>query len=83
MNNVTVYCRDQAVVPAGSTRNGSLLKPLKDLYARVQLIRTISAERKALAGLSDRDLLDIGITRSEAGLEARRRYYDLPRHRSW
>jgi uncharacterized protein YjiS (DUF1127 family) len=41
----------------------------------------VSAERHALAGLNDRMLKDIGITRSEADLESRRDFFDIPEGR--
>lgn len=42
---------------------------------------SISAERRSLAGLDDRMLKDIGITRSHAQWESGRDFFDVPEHR--
>ncbi|MEM7289195.1 MAG: DUF1127 domain-containing protein [Pseudomonadota bacterium] len=41
----------------------------------------IKDERKALAGLTDEQLRDIGLTREQAKREAGRSYDDVPEHR--
>ncbi|MEM0922004.1 MAG: DUF1127 domain-containing protein [Pseudomonadota bacterium] len=40
---------------------------------------TVSAERRHLARLSDRELADIGLDRVDAEREAARPFWDLPR----
>jgi uncharacterized protein YjiS (DUF1127 family) len=38
----------------------------------------VRSERRALAGLDERSLKDIGATQSTAGAEAQRRFWDVP-----
>ncbi len=44
----------------------------------LQLARSVRAERKALAKLTDRELRDIGIARADAEYESKRSSLDLP-----
>lgn len=43
-------------------------------------LATLRRQRNALAGLSDAALEDIGVTREEARIEARRPLWDVPNH---
>ena len=42
---------------------------------------SVAAERRSLAGLDDRMLKDIGISRSHAQWESGRDFFDIPEHR--
>jgi len=47
----------------------------------IRLMRSVARERRVLARLSDRELRDMGISRADAQLEARRSRFDLPEYR--
>jgi uncharacterized protein YjiS (DUF1127 family) len=49
-----------------------------DLIARLQLGVAARAQRKALARLDTAALADIGLSRAEAEIEARRPLWDVP-----
>lgn len=46
---------------------------------RLSTVITLARSRRALAGLDKAALRDVGLTQSEARLEARRPFWDLPR----
>lgn len=61
----------------------------KDLLGRLTLVLSVSVDqllratsvkrqRHHLAQLSDRELQDLGITRAQAQVEAKRSFWDLP-----
>lgn len=51
------------------------------LLARLRLALQVAAERRRLGELSDRDLSDLGLSRSDAADESRRAVWDLPARR--
>jgi uncharacterized protein YjiS (DUF1127 family) len=51
---------------------------IRVLWARLRLVPAIWRERRALARLTDDELLDVGLTRQQALVESRRRLLDLP-----
>jgi uncharacterized protein YjiS (DUF1127 family) len=55
----------------------AVLRLVRFLEAAVR----IAAERRALTGLDDRMLRDIGLSRSLADREASRDFLDVPEHR--
>lgn len=57
---------------------GKLVHFIREQYALDVLREQIKSERKTLAGLSDEQLRDIGVTRSQANQEALRGYGDIP-----
>ncbi|MEM7068048.1 MAG: DUF1127 domain-containing protein [Pseudomonadota bacterium] len=54
---------------------------LKRFYELEKLKSEIRAERDQLAKLTDQELLDMGITRSQAMREAKRKFNDIPKSR--
>ncbi|MEP2784046.1 MAG: DUF1127 domain-containing protein [Pseudoruegeria sp.] len=50
------------------------------VLARVALIHDVWQQRRALRGLEDTQLKDLGLTRSLAHEESQRPLWDLPRH---
>ncbi len=46
---------------------------------RLSTVITLARSRRALAGLDKAALRDVGLTASEARIEARRPFWDLPR----
>ncbi|WP_246040435.1 DUF1127 domain-containing protein [Roseovarius arcticus] len=46
---------------------------------RLSTVITLARSRRALAGLDNAALRDVGLTPSEARIEARRPFWDLPR----
>ncbi len=57
-----------------------LLAQTKKVWARIIYWREISVSRAELANLSDFRLEDIGMSRAEAELEARRPFWDTKPH---
>lgn len=55
--------------------------PLAHLASLWRLREQVRNERKALAKLSDRMLVDIGVSREDATREAARQSWDLPKSR--
>jgi len=83
MNNVMQHSCEVETSP----RSGA---SVRDLVTRIwayrgvfSRMRALSAERRVLLKMTDRELRDIGITRAEAEQEARRPSFDMPRHRQW
>jgi hypothetical protein len=54
---------------------------LSDLLGRVVLAYRVFGERRALMGLGDPTLKDIGLSRADVYREATRSFWDLPDHR--
>ena len=63
-----------------SILSGPALRPLRVSLPLGQWIR-VSRERRSLAGLSERQLSDIGIDAATAAKEASRSFWDLPQGR--
>lgn len=58
---------------ARAPRSGSLLRQIRFLFA-------VHRQRRILEQMSDAQLRDIGLSRSEAHEEARRVFWDAPQH---
>ncbi|GGA13077.1 DUF1127 domain-containing protein [Neptunicoccus cionae] len=55
----------------------------RSLLCRIRDALQLRRQRLQLTRLSDAQLRDIGLTRAEAGAEARRRAWDAPNHWQW
>ena len=68
-------------VSAGLPESFGWANKFARLAAWLRLVLTISAERRQLAKLSDRELDDIGITWAQARAESERASFDVPSSR--
>lgn len=59
-------------------RTGGKLRDPVGLASWLRFVLKVRAERRALMALSERELKDIGLTRSGASAEASRELFDLP-----
>jgi uncharacterized protein YjiS (DUF1127 family) len=57
-----------------------LPRPAPGAWPRLRDLLALHGQRRALAGLDDRMLADIGLTRAQAQAEAGRPVWDAPRH---
>lgn len=68
-----------SVAVVGASWSRHLVKHVRSsLSQRLDVYTTVHRERDALANLSDQQLRDIGLTRSDAYHESRRTYLDVP-----
>lgn len=70
------------------TRRGYLARKIHKVPGRVRLaimrVRlcfTVKSERQVLTKLTDRELMDIGISRADADTESRKAFLDVPINR--
>ena len=64
--------------PRSLSRPARRALSLRDLHHRFRLALIARAQRRALAHLDDATLRDIGVTRGQAMIEARRPLWDVP-----
>jgi len=68
----------QQILCAEFTPSPNVTGVLKTALLKVRQMYGVSRQRKALANLSNRQLMDIAITRQDAQREASRPFWDLP-----
>jgi uncharacterized protein YjiS (DUF1127 family) len=64
--------------PAPAKRGFNSMGPVKGLYNTFRTALRVYKERRALMGLSDSTLKDLGLSRADAHREATRSFWDLP-----
>jgi len=60
---------------------GGVRRHVWQAVSAVEVALRVRGERRALAGLDERSLKDIGYTQSAAWAEAQRRFWDVPAER--
>jgi len=59
----------------------SIERIIRSRINKIQIASAIAHERRTLENLSDEALRDIGVSRGDATVEARREFFDLPPER--